>query len=134
LKSARDVAARIEAASRDDRRQRDRADGARKAPPGPEKSKLVAFGDSTFVANLAASEKELIEFDLFIGALEWLRERPANIGVEPRSFKYYEMDRSVALNADQLRYMPLLVATLVVFGWNWCLACSPAVTGVVREF
>jgi len=30
------------------------------APPGPEKSKLVAFGDSTFVANLAR-EREGID-------------------------------------------------------------------------
>lgn len=85
-------------------------------PPGPEKPKLVVFGDTTFVANLFAQDREAVEFDLFIGALEWLRERPANIGIEARPYQYYEMDRSVATFSDRLRYMPLLVASVAVLG------------------
>jgi hypothetical protein len=87
-------------------------------PEQPEKSKLVVFGDSTFVANLSAVTRDAIEFDLFIGAIEWLRDRPVNIGIEPRSYKYYEMDRSVAEPgfADRLRFMSLLVVSLAVFG------------------
>jgi hypothetical protein len=85
-------------------------------PPGPEKPKMVAFGDTTFVANLFAQDREAVEFDLFIGALEWLRERPANIGIEPRPYQYYEMDRGVVTYSDRLRYMPLLVSSVAVLG------------------
>jgi hypothetical protein len=85
-------------------------------PPGAEKPKLVVFGDTTFVANLFAQDREAVEFDLFIGALEWLRERPANIGIEARPYQYYEMDRGVVTYRQRLIYMPLLVASVIVLG------------------
>src|SRR5262249_35425503 len=66
------------------------------APPSPEKPKMVVFGDSKFVSNVRADVRaEAIEFDLFIGSIEWLRERPSNIGIEPKEYQYYEMDKGV---------------------------------------
>lgn len=88
------------------------------APPQPEKPKMVVFGDVTFVANRSAVSRDAVEFDLFIGAVEWLRERPANIGIEPHSFKYYEMDRIVSDPGyvERLRFIPLFAACLAVLG------------------
>ena len=88
-------------------------------PPQPEKPKMVVFGDAAFVANASAASREAkLEFDLFISAIEWLRDRPENIGIEPRSYKYYEMDRAIAEPGylERLRFMPLLAASLAVFG------------------
>lgn len=82
-------------------------------PPPTEKPKMVVFGDSTFVTNLRA---ESVEFDLFISSLEWLRERPANIGIEAKEYQYYRLDGSVLPNLNRVVYLPLLFACIIVLG------------------
>lgn len=84
-------------------------------PPPAEKPKIVAFGDSTFVTN-QRNDRDAIEFDLLINSLEWLRERASNIGIEPRQYQFYELDRGVPTYIDRLRYLPLLIAFLTVLG------------------
>jgi hypothetical protein len=88
-------------------------------PAPPEKPKLIVFGDTTFISNVRADVRaEALEFDLFISSLEWLRERPANIGIEPKEYQYFELDRGVVDYYDRLRFLPLLVASVIMVGFG----------------
>lgn len=82
-------------------------------PPTPGKPKAVAVGDATFVTNKYVDEQagNPIYFDLFVGLLDWLRERPTNIGIEPRTYQSYSLDRGT----DQARLL-LLDPALIVLG------------------
>jgi len=81
------------------------------------KPKMVVFGDASFVNNeTLGSQAAVMYFDLFASALEWLRERPANIGVEPRVYHTFEMNPDAVQRYDRLLWMPLAVAVLVIAG------------------
>ncbi|MFL5329485.1 MAG: Gldg family protein [Gemmataceae bacterium] len=88
------------------------------APPSESKPKLAVFGDINFVSNqtLGNAQAGTVYFDLFASSLEWLRERPSNIGIEPRSYPMFEMNADVGQRAGQLIWMPLLVAVLAIGG------------------
>lgn len=89
------------------------------AAPTPDKPKLAVYGDATFVSNALggrSGEAFSVMFDLFAGTLDWLRERPSNIGIEPRLAATYELMPDVALKEKeaQLKFLPLLVAVVAV--------------------
>jgi hypothetical protein len=87
--------------------------------PSPEKPKLVVFGDATFVSNALggrAGEAFSIMFDLFASSLDWLRERPTNIGIEPRVAQTFELNPDALLKETQLKFLPLLVSVVGVAG------------------
>jgi hypothetical protein len=52
----------------------------------PGTPRLIVVGDSTFVCNAVISDRGSGRrfFDLFSSCLAWLRERPSNIGIEPK--------------------------------------------------
>jgi hypothetical protein len=81
-------------------------------PPTAGKPKAVAVGDASFVSNKYVDEQSSDpSFDLFVGLLDWLRERPTNIGIEPRTYQMYTLDRGT----DQARLL-LLDPALIVLG------------------
>src|SRR5207302_9963874 len=89
------------------------------ASAAPEKPKLVVFGDATFVSNALggrSGEAFSIMFDIFAGALDWLRERPTNIGIEPRMAATFELNPEAQLKETQLKFLPLLVSVIGVVG------------------
>jgi hypothetical protein len=84
-------------------------------PPPAAKPRLAVFGSATWVSNPYVDEQSpLPNFDLFVSTLDWLRERPTNIGVEPRTLKTYTMDRSV--NPARLLFLPPLLALVAILG------------------
>jgi hypothetical protein len=85
-------------------------------PPPATKPRLAVFGSASWVGNARVDEQRAAEpnFDLFVSTLDWLRERPTNIGVEPRTFKNYSMDRSV--NPARLLFLPPLLALVAILG------------------
>jgi hypothetical protein len=48
--------------------------------------------------------------------VEWLRDKPANIGVEPRGYQLFEISRDINERADRLQWLPLLVAVVSIAG------------------
>jgi ABC-type uncharacterized transport system len=89
------------------------------AAPNPEKPKLAVYGDATFVSNALggrSGEAYSVMFDLFAGTLDWLRERPTNIGIEPRMAATYELTPDAQLKETQLKFLPLLVSVVGVLG------------------
>lgn len=86
--------------------------------PGAEKPKMVVIGDVSFLSNAAGGSRgeSAIDFDLFAGVLDWLRDRPATIGVEPRESQTFELNPTVINHVDVLRFLPLLIAVVGVIG------------------
>lgn len=82
------------------------------------KPKMIVVGDATFVTNrfLGAQQGASSMFDLFAGMVEWLRDKPQNIGVEPRTFQSFEMNPDVADRATWLLWLPLLAAIVTIAG------------------
>jgi len=88
---------------------------SRGGPPPKAAPRLVVFGNASFISNQRVSENSPEEnFDFFVGTLDWLRERPAGIGIEPRMFKNYMLDRSV--NPQRLLLLPALLAVIGIVG------------------
>ncbi|MBX7105550.1 MAG: GldG family protein [Gemmataceae bacterium] len=88
------------------------------APPA-EKPRIAVFGDATFLVNAVGgsrSEGAAVMFDLFAGTLDWLRERPTNIGIEPRVAATYDLTPGAMNNETTLKFLPLLVGVVGVFG------------------
>jgi hypothetical protein len=85
-------------------------------PPPAAKPRLAVFGNASWVGNSRVDEQRSAEpnFDLFASTLDWLRERPTSIGVEPRTFKNYIMDRSVS--PMRLLLLPALFALVGIVG------------------
>jgi uncharacterized membrane protein YhaH (DUF805 family) len=88
-------------------------------PRPAERPRIVVFGDATFLANALAggrTESSAYLFDLFAGSLDWLRERPSNIGIEPRVTPTFELNPAVIGQESAIKFLPLLIATIGVLG------------------
>jgi hypothetical protein len=84
-------------------------------PPPSGKPRLAIFGDASFVINPLVDEKRNEpNFDLFASTLEWLSERPSNIGIEPHVYKTYSLDPKV--NSTRLLLLPALLAFIGIAG------------------
>jgi hypothetical protein len=76
---------------------------------------MVVIGDATFVSD-AYFEKygEGNEYDFFASCVEWVRERPGNIGIEEKERKLYVLNPSTSFWPFVL--LPALVICLGVIG------------------
>lgn len=86
------------------------------APAGPAKPRMAVFGTANFISNARMDEtrSDSVYFDLFAGTLEWLRERPSNVGIEPRTYKNYMLDPGTAL--FRLVFLPSILAFVCIIG------------------
>lgn len=74
--------------------------------------RLLVFGDASFASNASMVEEAgTTYYDLFASALGWLRERPGNIGIQPKKHDIYAMQESTNVSR-----MVLLPFGLMVFG------------------
>jgi hypothetical protein len=79
--------------------------------------KLIVVGDATFITNGSLSgQGASIYPDLFASMLEWLRDKPQNIGVEPRTFQTFEMNADAPQRASQLAWLPMLASVVTIGG------------------
>jgi hypothetical protein len=89
-------------------------------PPSPggaaSKPRLAVFGTANFITNPRVDESRGNPdyFDLFAGTLDWLRERPSNIGIEPRMYKNYML--SPGTSAFRLVLLPGILALVSIVG------------------
>src|SRR5262245_27111227 len=84
--------------------------------------RMVVFGCSGIATNQFNDPRAAgIEFDLIRGSIDWCRERYTQIGVEPKSYKYFAMPKTASV--WNLFYLPLAAMGLGIFGlglivWN----------------
>jgi hypothetical protein len=78
--------------------------------PAKVKPRLVVFGDATLASNPYTTELGgTYHFDLLRSTLDWLRERPSNIGIKPK-----ERDTFV-LKPDTNKYRMILLPAMLMF-------------------
>lgn len=81
-----------------------------------QKPRLVAFGDATFASNQAMAEGSgNYNFPLFASTLAWLRERPSNIGVPPKSRNTFALHVQEDV-AQRMRWLPAVLMVVGILG------------------
>lgn len=80
------------------------------------KPRLAVFGMANFITNPRVDETRGNPdyFDLFAGTLDWLRERPSNIGIEPRTYKNYMLP--AGRDVFRLIFLPGILALVAIVG------------------
>jgi hypothetical protein len=81
---------------------------------GQQTPRLVVFGNSTMASNRATSERRGNDtyYEIIANTLDWLREKPSNIGIEPKTRNVFTIDRE----NTSLTRMILLPAALMLLG------------------
>jgi len=83
--------------------------------PSEEKPRLIVFGDATLVSNRVMSDRSGgAYYDLVSSALAWLRERPSNIGIEPKKSDVYVLNQ--AANVSRMIWLPLILLSVSIVG------------------
>jgi hypothetical protein len=83
---------------------------------GEQKPRMVVFGGSTFCSNryMALTEDDMY-YELFASSLAWLRERPQNIGVEPKRRNTYKL-KVPEEDSTRMHLMPALFMLISIVG------------------
>jgi hypothetical protein len=83
---------------------------------GSAKPRMAVFGFASFITNPRIDETRGVSvfFDFFVGTLDWLRERPSNIGIEPRTYKNYMLEPSTS--PFRLVILPGILALVSIVG------------------
>ena len=83
---------------------------------GP-KPRLLAIGTSSIATNqFQSGQAGLIDFDLLRGCIDWLRERYANIGVQPKTHTAYIVPKVVT--GGYIFWLPSFLMLLTIFGFG----------------
>ncbi len=83
--------------------------------------RMVVFGCSSLATNPYLRDATSPNFELIRGSLDWTREHYSNIGVEPKSYKFFRLP--VLTSFWNLFYLPVAALLLTVAGlglivWN----------------
>jgi hypothetical protein len=76
--------------------------------------RAVVVGDSTFISNPLVQEGRRTYYDLFLSMVSWLRERPEDVGIEPKKQDVYEADPGV--NYNRMVYLPTALMLVGIIG------------------
>jgi hypothetical protein len=81
-----------------------------------QKPRMVVFGDSAIVSNALTTSPGtgIPYFDLFSSCLSWLRERPSNIGIEPKKSDVFVVNP--AMNTTAMVWVPLVLMLVGIIG------------------
>ncbi len=81
-----------------------------------QKPRLVVFGDATFASNQFMAEgRGFYNFPLFSSTLAWLRERPSNIGLPPKSHNTFALNVSEDVS-QRMRWLPAVLMFVGILG------------------
>ena len=78
--------------------------------------RLAVYGTASFASDALTEQavERIRHLGLVGNTLDWLRERPSNIGIEPRAYRNYSLDKNV--DAIRLLVVPLGLTCLAVIG------------------
>lgn len=79
-----------------------------------QKPRMVVMGNADWVTNRPAGQTVERSYDLFSGYLDWLRGRPASIGIEPKRPDVYEWDPKA--NLARIILLPGILTGLMIVG------------------
>jgi hypothetical protein len=84
---------------------------------GEEKPRLIVFGNGALVSNVLVDKDTRPPFpyyDLFASCVAWLRERPTNIGIEPKKRDYYAFPPDA--NVTRMVGLPAILMVVGIVG------------------
>ncbi|MCI0464891.1 MAG: GldG family protein [Gemmataceae bacterium] len=76
--------------------------------------RMVVFGDARFASNLSIRSRTPY-YDFLVSSVEWLAERPGNIGIRPKVTTFYELPTK-EMNRQRLIWLPLGLTMLTLIG------------------
>jgi ABC-type uncharacterized transport system len=79
-----------------------------------QKPRMVVFGDYTFASNTVANNAPY--YDFVISSMEWLAERPANIGIKPKESSSFVLGSNVNFRGMILLPVGLMILAIVGVG------------------
>jgi hypothetical protein len=79
-----------------------------------QKPRMVIFGDSRFASNVVSLNAPY--YDFIISSMEWLAERPANIGIKPKESSSFILGSNVSYRRMILLPVALMVLAVVGVG------------------
>jgi hypothetical protein len=86
-------------------------------PPTEQKPKMVVFGNAGMASNRSTREQSgAVFFDLIASSIEWLREKPQNIGIPPKQRNAFVVQPKTDADGDRMKYLPLPIVVLFVLG------------------
>jgi hypothetical protein len=77
-----------------------------------QKPRLVVFGDARFASNSVSMDAPY--YDFITSCIEWLAERPANIGIKPKESSTFVLPGNV--DYSRMTWLPLALMVLAVVG------------------
>jgi hypothetical protein len=78
--------------------------------------RAVVFGSATFASNRYMIESSgQPNYDLFSSALAWLRERPGNIGLEPKKRNIFVLNVGDDV-ISRMRWLPVTFMIITIIG------------------
>jgi hypothetical protein len=80
-----------------------------------QKPRAVVIGDTSFASNASIARRGIPYYDFFTSALEWLAERPSNIGIRPKEFSSYALS-TASVNFNRMIFLPLGLLLLLTIG------------------
>jgi hypothetical protein len=87
------------------------------SPPPAAKPRLVVFGDTTFLTNPYASERNpRPNVSFFASTIDWLAERSSSIGVESKALPTFALDPSAAERSARMYFLPLVLSLVGILG------------------
>jgi hypothetical protein len=85
--------------------------------PPAEKStpRLAVFGDASVACNMFTSERRSsVAYEIVANTLDWLRERPQSIGVEPKTRNFFVLEPTT--NRTRMILLPAALMLLAIAG------------------
>jgi hypothetical protein len=83
-------------------------------PQAGQTPRLAIFGDATLACNKFTSDRRgnTLQYEVIANTMDWLREKPSNIGIEPKTRNVFSIDTA----NTSLSRMILLPAALMLLG------------------
>ena len=75
---------------------------------------MVVIGDSAIVSNQPISFRGIPYYDFFASCVSWLRERPSNIGIEPKKSDVFVLNPT--MNTTAMVWVPLVLMLVGIIG------------------
>jgi ABC-type uncharacterized transport system len=86
-------------------------------PQAGQTPRLVVFGDATLACNRFTTDRRgnSLPYDVIANTMDWLREKPSNIGIEPKSRNMFTID-TANTNLYRMIFLPAALMLLGILG------------------
>jgi hypothetical protein len=79
--------------------------------------RLIVFGNANCAANRMMDEESgFANYALVASSIEWLRDRPANIGIEPKKRDVFAMEPKTGAEGFRMVFLPLFLVVTSILG------------------